>query len=97
MHERMIIINELAQDRRSITFGVGWFGAMADSEQFAVLEEIAGYCIQARATTDDVPEAIRRAGLKSTYTPAVLAARGQMHLQSFLASVGRRAGRLSWC
>jgi hypothetical protein len=65
MHERMIIINELAQARRSITFGVRWFGAMTDSEQLAVLEEIVGYYIQARATTDDVPEAIRRAGLKS--------------------------------
>ncbi|VVJ17434.1 Uncharacterised protein [Amycolatopsis camponoti] len=81
MHERAIIINELAQGRRSTAFGVGWFSAVAGSEQLAVLEEIAGYCIQARATTDDVQEAIRRAELKPTYTPAVLAVRGPVHVQ----------------
>jgi hypothetical protein len=79
--EKMVVINELAQGLRAIAGGLDWFDAMADSEQVAVLEEIAGYCIEARAITDDVPAAIRRAGLRPTYTPAVLAARGQLHVQ----------------
>ncbi|WP_370964828.1 DUF5958 family protein [Amycolatopsis sp. cg9] len=81
MKKGMVVINELAQDLRSIAGGLDWFDAMADGEQVAVLEEIAGYCIQARAITADVPEAIRRSGLRPTYTPAVLAARGQLHVQ----------------
>jgi hypothetical protein len=72
---------ELAQNLRSIAYGLDWFDAMKDSEQVAVLEEIAGYCIQARAITDAVSEATRRAGLWPTYTPVVLAARRQLHAQ----------------
>lgn len=81
MREDTIVINELAQGLRPITQGVAWFEGMPENGKVAVLEEIAEYCIQARATTGDTPEAVRRAGLKPTHTPAVLAARGQLHVQ----------------
>ncbi|MEU3317125.1 DUF5958 family protein [Streptomyces sp. NPDC006662] len=42
---------------------------------------LSHYCIQARATSDDGPEAIRRASLRATHTPAVLITRGRINEQ----------------
>ncbi len=39
---------------------------------------MAGFCIQARATSEDGPESIRRAGIRPTDTPAVLVTRGRL-------------------
>ncbi|MFE2888911.1 DUF5958 family protein [Streptomyces sp. NPDC059272] len=47
----------------------------------------ANGCVQARATTEDGPESVRRAGLRATHTPAVLLARGPIDRQ-----LGRIAG-----
>ncbi|MFE0824812.1 DUF5958 family protein [Streptomyces sp. NPDC058847] len=78
MDGRTVILNELAQGIRPLTQGVGWFGGLADAEQFEVLRDLAGFCIQARATSEDGPESIRRAGIRPTHTPAVLVTRGRL-------------------
>ncbi|MEU4497002.1 DUF5958 family protein [Streptomyces sp. NPDC023998] len=42
---------------------------------------LSQFCVQARATTEDGPEGIRRAGLRNTHTPAVLIVRGRINEQ----------------
>jgi hypothetical protein len=78
MDGRTVILNELAQGIRPLAQGVGWFEGLADTEQVDVLRDLAGFCIQARATSEDGPESIRRAGIRPTHTPAVLVTRGRL-------------------
>jgi hypothetical protein len=78
MNERAVVLNRLAQGIRPFGQGVGWFESLADTEQFEVLRDLAGFCIQARALIEDAPESIRRAGIRPTHTPAVLIARGHL-------------------
>ncbi|NUL07911.1 hypothetical protein HRW07_32835 [Streptomyces lunaelactis] len=51
---------------------------LTDAGQFEVLRDIAGFCIQARATIEDGPESIRRAEIRPTHTPVVLITRGRL-------------------
>ncbi len=78
MDQRTVVLNELAQGIRPLDQGVNWFDRLANGEQFEVLRDLAGFCIQARATSEDGPESIRRAGIRPTHTPAVLATRGRL-------------------
>ncbi|WP_069161725.1 DUF5958 family protein [Nocardia altamirensis] len=81
MNARDTILNELAQELRPMSEGVGWFESLDDDEQFDVLRYLAEYCRQARATVDDGVESIRRSGIRPTHTPAVLITRGQLNVQ----------------
>ncbi|MEU6987856.1 DUF5958 family protein [Streptomyces sp. NPDC046324] len=81
MTERDVILNELAQGLRPMTEGVEWFDALGSEEQSTVLLFLRHHCVQARAVTEDGPEAIRRAGLRPTHTPAVLITRGRIDHQ----------------
>lgn len=74
----MVFLNKLAQGIRPLEQGVDWFGRLDSTEQFAVLRDLAGFCIQSRALIDDGAEAIRRAGIRPTHTPAVLITRGHL-------------------
>ncbi|MEU3402183.1 DUF5958 family protein [Streptomyces filamentosus] len=85
MNERVVVLNQLAQGIRPLDQGVDWFGSLDGAEQFEVLRDLAGFCIQARALIEDGPEAIRRAGIRPTHTPAVLITRG--HLAEQLAKI----------
>ncbi|MFD6798095.1 DUF5958 family protein [Streptomyces cyaneofuscatus] len=76
-----IILNELAQELRPMAQGAEWFGSPSAEEQSNTLRLLAHFCIQARATAEDGPESIRRAGLRATHTPAVLIARGRIEQQ----------------
>ncbi len=81
MHEREVILNELAQGLRPMPQGLEWFGGLTDEEQSDVLGLLCQFCLQARAVSEDGPEAIRRSGLRPTHTPAVLIARGRFDEQ----------------
>lgn len=81
MNERAVFLNQLAQGRRPMDRGAGWFTSLADTEQTAVLEELAEWCVQARATGADGRDAIPAAGIKPTYTPAVLIVLGDIRVQ----------------
>lgn len=72
------MLNELAQGLRPIGQGVEWFEALPVQDQFEVLRDPGGHCIQARATVEDGPESVRIAGIRPTHTPAVLITRGQL-------------------
>ncbi|MFI7290508.1 DUF5958 family protein [Streptomyces anulatus] len=78
MDERTVMLNELAQGLRPLGRGVEWFEALSAQDQFEVLRDLAGHCIQARATVEDGPESARLAGIRPTHTPAVLITRGQL-------------------
>ncbi|MGP3690942.1 DUF5958 family protein [Streptomyces sp. IBSNAI002] len=43
-----MVLNVLAQGIRPLDQGVGWFESLAGTEQFEVLRDLAGFCIQAR-------------------------------------------------
>ncbi|MFD8276785.1 DUF5958 family protein [Streptomyces flaveolus] len=75
---RAVILNELAQGIRPLAQGVGWFEGLSDTEQFGVLRNLAGFRIQARATTEDGPESIRRAGIRPPTPPAALVTHGRL-------------------
>jgi hypothetical protein len=81
-----VIVNRLAQGLLSADEGNSWFVARTASENRALLRELAVLILQARATTDDVPASIVRAGIKATTTPAVLASKGNLNDQ--LAKIG---------
>lgn len=48
---------------------IEWFESLSAEEQSNALRLFSHFCIQARATTEDGPESIRRAGLRATHTP----------------------------
>ncbi|BDH07289.1 DUF5958 family protein [Streptomyces seoulensis] len=81
MDERTVILNELAQGLRPLGQGVESFEALSSEDQFEVLRDLGGHCIQARATVEDGPESVRLAGIRPTHTPAVLITRGQLARQ----------------
>ncbi|MFI1294508.1 DUF5958 family protein [Streptomyces sp. NPDC020792] len=85
MDERAVVLNGLAQGIRPLDRGVDWFESLAGTEQFEVLRDLAGFCIQARALIEDGSESIRRAGIRPTHTPAVLITRG--HLMEQLTKI----------
>jgi hypothetical protein len=68
VYEREVILNELAQGLRPMSWGVEWFEGLTAEEQLAALRDLSGYCIQARATVEDGPESVRLAGIRPTYT-----------------------------
>ncbi|MEU7466886.1 MULTISPECIES: DUF5958 family protein [Streptomyces] len=47
------IVNEIAQGLRTLDAGVGWFSGLAPSRPQAVLQEVAGYAMQAHITAAD--------------------------------------------
>ncbi|CAL9510313.1 DUF5958 family protein [Streptomyces sp. enrichment culture] len=78
MHERDVLLNELAQGLRPMSQGLAWFDSLGREEQSEVLLFLRHHCVQARAVAEDAPESIRRAGLRPTHTPAVLLSRGRI-------------------
>ncbi len=87
MYEPGIILNEIAQGLRPISEAVEWFEGLAADEQSAALRDVAGYCIQARATIEDGAESVRHSGIRPTHTPQPPAAtRGRHRFHSAVAS-----------
>ncbi|MFJ5234650.1 DUF5958 family protein [Kitasatospora sp. NPDC088391] len=86
LDERAVLLNALAQGTRPLDQGAAWFQGLDGDEQALVLRDLVGYCLQARALTEDAPESVRRAGLRPTHTPAVLLTRGH-HLGTQLTKI----------
>ncbi|MEV8314060.1 DUF5958 family protein [Streptomyces sp. NPDC059900] len=66
------IINEVAQEMRSLDEAVGWFSSLDQGEQDSVLREIVLFLIQSHVTADDGREGLARSEVKATMTPAIL-------------------------
>ncbi|MEU2930585.1 DUF5958 family protein [Streptomyces sp. NPDC007251] len=78
-----MLLNELAQGTRPLAKGVGWFEGLADNEQCTALRDLAGFCIQAHATSKGYfPEPLMRARfgwkllMPAAVPPAVRLAQG---------------------
>ncbi|MET7649264.1 DUF5958 family protein [Streptomyces sp. NPDC005426] len=78
MNRRDVLLNELAQGLRPTSEGIEWFDGLGYEEQSEVLLFLRHHCVHARAAAEDVPESIRRAGLRPTHTPAVLISKGHI-------------------
>ncbi|MEV3921348.1 DUF5958 family protein [Actinomadura coerulea] len=77
MDETSLVLNMLAQGLRPAADGIAWFEALTSDQQHDALLKLAAFCTQAGATSEDATEAIRRAGIRPTHTPAVLLSRGR--------------------
>jgi hypothetical protein len=82
VYEREVVVNELAQELRSMSEGMAWFAGCPEDEQRLVVRELGQFCVQARATEEDVHEAIARSGIRPTYTPAVMLTRWRLHMSA---------------
>ncbi|MFH9735358.1 DUF5958 family protein [Streptomyces sp. NPDC017260] len=69
------VINEVAQEVRTLEEGVEWFSGLVSEEQQSVLHEIALYLMQAHVTVNDGRKGLEKSGVKATMTPAVLIVR----------------------
>ncbi|MFC8716174.1 DUF5958 family protein [Kitasatospora sp. NPDC057198] len=72
----LLMINRVAQGLRSTEQGLEWFAGLEGEQRQVALYALWFCCDQARAEDADVPEAVRRSGLRPTHTPAVMLARG---------------------
>ncbi|MEU5324477.1 DUF5958 family protein [Streptomyces sp. NPDC021056] len=66
------VVNEIAQGLRTLDAGVGWFSGLGPTRQQDVLQEAAGYAMQAHITAADGRAGVVRSGVKPTANPAVM-------------------------
>lgn len=66
------VVNEIAQGRRTLDAGVGWFSGLALTRRPEVLREVAGYAMQAHITAADGRAEVARSGVKPTANSSVM-------------------------
>ncbi|MFJ8490508.1 DUF5958 family protein [Streptomyces sp. NPDC094038] len=60
--------------------GAARFAGRPEDEPRLVARALVQFCVQARATESDVPEAIARSGIRPTYTPTVMLTRWRLNM-----------------
>ncbi|MFJ4094580.1 DUF5958 family protein [Kitasatospora sp. NPDC089913] len=66
------VVNEVAQGLRTLEDGTSWFSLLSPVERRAVLEEVAGYAMQAHITAADGSAGVARSGVKPTANASVM-------------------------
>jgi hypothetical protein len=66
------VVNEITQGLRTLDAGVSWFSDLAPTRQQMVLQEVAGYAMQAHITAADGRAGVARSGVKPTANPSVM-------------------------
>ncbi|MGW0884642.1 DUF5958 family protein [Streptomyces sp. NPDC002671] len=66
------IVNEIAQELRTLDSGTTWFSGLCPARRQEVLQEIAGYAMQAHITAADGRAGVARSGIKPTANPSVM-------------------------
>ncbi|MFE4218274.1 DUF5958 family protein [Streptomyces sp. NPDC056844] len=66
------VVNEVVQELRTLDEGTSWFSALSPAGRQAVLQEVAGYAMQAHITAADGLEGVARSGVKPTANPSVM-------------------------
>ncbi len=79
--EELVLLNQYAQDILKIDDGKAWFNSLSPKEQHELLRELSNLIIQAGVKDSDVNVAIKKSGLKPTYTPCVLLQKGNLKCQ----------------
>ncbi|WP_406114679.1 DUF5958 family protein [Kitasatospora purpeofusca] len=65
-------VNEVAQGLRTLEEGTAWFSLLPQAERTAVLQEVAGYAMQAHITAADGSAGVARSGVKPTANASVM-------------------------
>lgn len=66
------VVNEIAQGRRTLDAGATWFSDLAPTRRQMVLQDVAGYAMQAHITAADGRAGVERSGVKPTASPSVM-------------------------
>lgn len=66
------VVNEIAQGMRTLDAGMEWFSELAPAHRQEVLQEVAGYAMQAHVTAADGRAGVARSGVKPTANPSVM-------------------------
>ncbi|MCX4633076.1 DUF5958 family protein [Streptomyces sp. NBC_01443] len=66
------VVNEIAQELRTIDDGAAWFSGLSLARRQEVLRDVAGYAMQAHITAADGRAGVARSGLKPTANPSVM-------------------------
>ncbi|MFI8964995.1 DUF5958 family protein [Streptomyces sp. NPDC053493] len=66
------VVNEIAQGLRTLAAGAHWFSGLAPTHRQTVLQEVAGYAMQAHITAADGRAGVARSGVKPTANPSVM-------------------------
>ncbi|MEV7526741.1 DUF5958 family protein [Streptomyces sp. NPDC091371] len=71
-HETEQVVNEIAQGLRTLDVGAAWFSDLSPAHRQKVLQEVAGYAMQAHITATDGRTGVARSGVKPTANPSVM-------------------------
>ncbi|MGV9887230.1 DUF5958 family protein [Streptomyces sp. NPDC003395] len=66
------VVNEVAQELRTLDEGTSWFSTLSPAGRQAVLQELADYAMQAHISAADGREGVARSGVKPTANPSVM-------------------------
>ncbi|MFB7428737.1 DUF5958 family protein [Streptomyces hydrogenans] len=66
------VVNEIAQGLLTLDAGASWFSDLAPTRQQMVLQEVAGYAMQAHITAADGRAGVAQSGVKPTANPSVM-------------------------
>ncbi|MBW5481831.1 DUF5958 family protein [Streptomyces bambusae] len=67
-----LIVNEIAQELRTLDDGVAWFSGLSPASRRDVLQQVGGYAMQAHITAADGRAGVARSGVKPTANPSVM-------------------------
>nr|WSW49673.1 DUF5958 family protein [Streptomyces sp. NBC_01001] len=67
-----LVVNEIAQELRTLDDGVAWFSGLSPAGQREVLQQVSGYAMQAHITAADGRAGVARSGVKPTANPSVM-------------------------
>ncbi|MFD8986143.1 DUF5958 family protein [Streptomyces sp. NPDC059564] len=66
------VVNEVAQGFRTLDDGMAWFSGLSLTSRQEVLQQVAGYAMQAHITAADGHAGVARSGVKPTANPSVM-------------------------
>src|ERR1035437_7416252 len=78
-----LLLNRVAQGHITEAEGLLWFESLSPEEQLQALHLLSKVCGQSHPRPQEVPLASKRAGLKATFTPCVLASLSEQPAQAF--------------
>ncbi|MEU9720989.1 DUF5958 family protein [Streptomyces sp. NPDC047976] len=67
-----LVVNQIAQERRTLDDGVAWFSRLPLESRREVLQQVGGYAMQAHITAADGRAGVARSGVKPTANPSVM-------------------------
>ncbi|MFE9932600.1 DUF5958 family protein [Streptomyces sp. NPDC005533] len=66
------VVNEVAQELRTLDEGAAWFCRLSPADRREVLRLVGGYAMQAHVTAADSRAGVARSGVRPTANPAVM-------------------------